>query len=104
MPWLELALAAVLEIIATNLLPATRRFTRPAPTAVVCVMYLTMVALLARVVLKIDVAVAYTLWSALGILVIVGVGVVVRGERLNRLGYLGLVLVVTGIAVLNVGG
>lgn len=89
MAWVFLFGAVFLEVVATNVLPATQRFTRPVPTVTVCLMYAGTALLLARAILGIDLAIAYTLWCALGIVVVVAVGVATRGERVSRSGYLG---------------
>lgn len=99
-----LALAIVCEVVATNLIPATYSFTRWRPTAMVVGMYVLTFHLLSQVVQELDVAVMYTLWSALGVLVVAAVGVFVRGERVNYAGGLGFSMIVVGVALINFGG
>ncbi len=60
MAWVFLFGAVFLEVVATNVLPATQRFTRPVPTVTVCLMYAGTALLLARAILGIDLAIAYT--------------------------------------------
>jgi small multidrug resistance pump len=101
--WVWLILAIACEVVATNLIPATRSFSVWKPTVVVVVLYGLTFYLLSRVVQVLDVAVMYTLWCALGVLAVAGVGVAYRGERMNRVAASGLSLIVVGVALINLG-
>ncbi|MGC6482742.1 MAG: DMT family transporter [Synechococcus sp.] len=73
-PWLLLLLAISAEVLGTSCLKLTAGFSRPLPTLVVLAAYATSMLLLSRVVQTIPLGITYALWSGLGIVMIVVVG------------------------------
>jgi small multidrug resistance pump len=53
---------------------------------------------------KIDVSVAYAVWSAIGTAVIAGIGIVWFEEPLTALKVASLLLIIAGVVGLNIGG
>ncbi|OIV36490.1 ligand-binding protein SH3 [Mangrovactinospora gilvigrisea] len=105
MPYVLLAGAIVTEVIGTSLLKSTQGFTRVWPTAGCVACYLVAFVLLARAISAgMKVGVGYALWSALGTTLIVLIGVLFLGEKLTVVSVAGLVLVVAGVVLLNLGG
>ena len=103
MPMVLMFVAIGVEIVATSMLRSTDGFTRPLPTVVCLVGYAVAFSLIARVVRDIPVGVVYAIWSGLGTAVIAGIGVLFLGDRLSPASIAGLVLVVSGVVVLNLG-
>jgi len=103
--YLLLAIAILAEVAGTISLQLSNGFSRLGPSLVVVLGYVVSFLLLA-VVLKrgLPVAVAYGVWSALGVALIAGVGVVWLDQRLSSVQVLGLVLVVAGVVTLEAGG
>jgi small multidrug resistance pump len=99
--WALLAAAIGIEVAATAALPRTQGFREPAWTAVVIVGYAASVWLLALVVRHIPVSVTYAVWSGVGTAGIALVGVLFLGERLALLQAVALLLIIAGVAVLN---
>ncbi len=58
-------------------------------------------ACLAQAVQTIELSVAYALWGAAGLCLTAATDFVLFGQRLNRFGWLGLGLMVWGIALLQ---
>jgi small multidrug resistance pump len=105
MPYLFLLLAIAMEVLGTSLLKATEGFTKPLPTAVCLVSYAGAFAALAWAIKHdLPVGVAYAMWSGLGTAAIVAIGVVFLHEPINLAKVVGVVLVIGGVAVLNLGG
>jgi small multidrug resistance pump len=103
--YLLLAVAIVAEVAGTISLQLSNGFSRLAPSLVVVLGYVLSFALLSIVLKRgLPVAVAYAVWSALGVALIAGVGVVWLDQRLSALQVLGLALVITGVVALEVGG
>ena len=103
--YLLLAVAILAEVAGTISLQLSNGFSRLAPSLVVIVGYVVSFALLSIVLKRgLPVAVAYAVWSALGVALIAGVGVVWLDQRLSALQVLGLVLVVAGVVALEAGG
>ena len=101
MSYFFLAIAIVLEVLATNALKATDGFTRLAPSVLVVIGYSGAFYFLALALKTIPVGAAYAIWAGVGTVGVAIVGVVVFGENLPWLGVVGIALVVAGVVLLN---
>lgn len=100
--YLLLAVAFVLEVIATSMLKLSEGFTRLGPSVVVVAGYVMAIWLLAVVLeLGVPVGVAYAIWAAFGIALVATVGVVFFHEHLTWPMIGGLGLIVAGVVVLE---
>jgi small multidrug resistance pump len=105
MPFVFLLAAIAFEVVGTSLLKATEGFTRLWPTVVSLGSYAAAFAALAWAIKHdLPVGVAYAMWSGLGTAAIVAIGVVFLHEPVNFQKIAGVVLVIGGVAVLNLGG
>ncbi|GAA1321252.1 multidrug efflux SMR transporter [Leucobacter albus] len=104
MHWALLAAAIALEVFATSMLKLSDGFTKLWPTVAVLAGYACSFYLLSRVLLTMPVGTAYAIWSAAGTVLVVGIGFVAYHERLTALQLVGVVLTITGVVLLNVGG
>ncbi|GAA4475689.1 hypothetical protein GCM10023094_13640 [Rhodococcus olei] len=102
--WAFLAAAIAFEITATVLLDSTEQFTRPLPSIVVAVGYVTSFTCMAQALRTLPVSLAYALWSGLGTAAVAVIGVLFLGEGLSVAKIAGLALIVAGVVVLNLGG
>jgi len=102
MTFIYLVLAVVAEVVATSALKASDGFTRLWPSLLVVSGYGLAFYLLGLVLRVLPVGVAYAIWAGLGIVLVTLVGMVVFGERPDWPGVLGLVLIVSGVVVLQV--
>ena len=101
MSYLYLAIAIVAEVIATSFLKAADGFTRPVPTAIVAVGYLTAFFFLSLTLRTVPTGVAYAIWSGVGLVLVTSVAWVFQGQRLDAPAIAGMVLIVAGVAVIN---
>jgi small multidrug resistance pump len=102
--WLLLAGAILCEVSATICLRLSDGLSRPAPTVVVLVGYLASFVLLARALHRgLSVAVAYGIWSAVGVSLVALVGALFLGESLSWIQVTGLALVIAGVVALQSG-
>lgn len=99
-----LFLAIVVEVVATSALKASDGFTRPAPSAVVVLGYGISFYLLTVILKRLDLSVVYATWSALGTVGVAMIGVFVYAESVTLLRGAGLLLVIAGVAILNLTG
>lgn len=67
--------------------------------ALLCIM--AAFACLAQAVQTVELSIAYALWGALGLCVTAGVDYFLFGQRLNKTGWLGILLIVVGIVMLH---
>lgn len=101
-PYVPLGAAIALEVLGTTLLQRSEQFTRLAPTLGMAVCYLASFYLLSVSLKVLPLGVAYAIWSACGVALVAMIGLVVFGQRLDGPAVLGLVLIVTGVIVINV--
>lgn len=101
MATLHLALAILLEVIATSALAATQGFTRPLPSAVVVLGYGGAFFFLSLALRTWPVGIAYALWSGIGIVLVSAAGWVLYGQRLDAPAVLGIGLILAGVLVIN---
>jgi small multidrug resistance pump len=105
MTWLLLAAAIVAEVTGTVALRLSEGFSRPLPSIVVAVGYITAFVLLSQVLQQgMPIGVAYGVWAAAGVALIAIIGVLFLGDRLTWLQGVGLVLVACGVLALEFGG
>ncbi|MEA1079553.1 multidrug efflux SMR transporter [Marinobacter qingdaonensis] len=100
--WVFLAMAIVAEVVATSSLKASEGFTRLWPSVVVVVGYGVAFYLLGLALRTIPVGTAYAIWAGLGIVLVAAAGWLVFGQKLDAWGIVGMVLIVSGVFVLNV--
>jgi small multidrug resistance pump len=102
-PWLLLILAIGAEVIGTSCLRLSAGMSRPLPTLVVLAAYITSMLLLSRVVLSLPLGLTYALWSGIGIVAIVLVGIVVYRQIPGPQQVLGIGLISVGVVIVNLG-
>lgn len=100
MHWMFLAIAIFAEVVATSALKAAAGFTRPLPSVVVVVGYLTAFYFLSLTLRTVPVGVAYAIWSGVGIALISLVAWVLYRQTLDPAAWLGMGLIVSGVLVL----
>lgn len=99
-----LMLAIAVEVGASSALPKADGFTNPTWSAVVIVGYLFAIWLLTLVVRRMDVSMAYAIWSGVGTAAIAVVGYFWLGESLGAAKVAGIGLIVAGVVMLNLQG
>ena len=102
MTYLFLLIAIVSEVIATSALKSAHGFTRLWPSLLVVGGYATAFVFLSLTLRTMPVAVAYAIWSGLGIALVTVVGWIVLGQRLDLPAICGLSLIVAGVIVVTV--
>ena len=99
--WILLLFAITSEVIGTSCLKLSEGFSKPVPTLVVLVAYSTSMLLLSRVVQTIPLGITYALWSGIGIIAIVLVGLFAY-KQVPSLGQLvGIATITAGVIILN---
>jgi small multidrug resistance pump len=99
-PWFLLALTVVFEVAATVSLRAAGHGDWRA-IAIVVVGYGLSYACLAVVVRKLEVSIVYAIWASSGTALVALFAIVFMGEAVNGVKVLGLVLIIAGVASLN---
>ncbi|MFM7042647.1 MAG: SMR family transporter [Planctomycetaceae bacterium] len=102
MPWIQLAVAIIAEVIGTTCLKLSAGLTRPLPTIGVAVAYGLSFWFLSRTLDTIPVGVAYAIWSGAGVTLIAAIGWALLGQKLDIAAFVGMGLIVAGVVVLNI--
>lgn len=104
MPYLLLALAIAAEVSATVSLKLSDGFSKLVPSIVVVAGYgVAFVALAAVLKMGLPVGVVYAVWAALGVAAVAVIGVLFFKEPINLTMISGLVLVIGGVALIELG-
>jgi small multidrug resistance pump len=101
MSYLYLAVAIVMEVIATSTMKATDGFTRLGPSIIAIVGYVIAFYFLSLTLRTMPVGIAYAIWSGVGVALVTAVAWIVYGQRLDIPAIIGLSLIVAGVLVLN---
>ncbi|MFI0217536.1 DMT family transporter [Streptomyces lydicus] len=104
MVYVTLAGAILSEVLATTAMKYSDGFSKLWPSLATAVGYLLAFTLLARTLKSMSVGTAYAIWAGAGTAVIAAIGMVFLGESASALKILGVLLVIAGVVVLNLGG
>jgi quaternary ammonium compound-resistance protein SugE len=101
--WLWLLGAGLVEAAWSQSIKPTDGFTRPLPTAVCFVLGVSAVYLLSRAMTGLPVGVAYCVFTGMGAIGAVVLGVVWSGDRVSVVRMMGLALLIAGLLVVRMG-
>lgn len=102
--WVLLLFAITSEVIGTSCLKLSEGFSKPIPTLVVLVSYATAMLLLSRVVQTIPLGITYALWSGIGIVAIVLVGLFAYKQVPSPGQLVGIATITAGVIIVNLTG
>ena len=102
--WLYLALAILLEVTGTTCMKLSEGFTRLVPSILLFVFYSLSFGMLTLALKRIDVSVAYAVWSGMGTALIATIGVLWFKEPITALKLISLALIIGGVVGLNLSG
>jgi small multidrug resistance pump len=104
MHWVLLAVAIVLEVAGTTCMKLSEGFTKTLPSVLIFVFYGGTFVCMPYVLKRVDVSVAYAIWSGLGTLLISAIGMLWFREPATaiRIGFIALIVV--GVVGLNLSG
>ncbi len=93
--------AVLSEVTATSALKFSEGFTRLVPSIIVVLGYGLSFYLLSLSLKVIPIGVAYALWSGIGIVLTVLAGIILWREPLDWARVAGIVLIISGILIIN---
>ena len=99
--WLLLIVSGLLDVAWAISMKFTQGYTRPGWTALSLILLGAFVYLLGKVLTVLPVGSAYAIWTGIGALGTVLLGVLLFGEALSALRVAGAVLVIAGIVALE---
>ncbi|MEU3527126.1 multidrug efflux SMR transporter [Streptomyces sp. NPDC038707] len=104
MGYLLLAGAIAAEITATTAMKYSEGFSRLWPSVVTVLGYVVSFALLAQTLKSVQIGTAYAIWSGVGTAAVALLGLLLFGEGLTPARVGGILLIIVGVVVLNLGG
>jgi small multidrug resistance pump len=100
-PWVLLGAAIGLEVAGTVCLKLADGFAKPLPSALVFVFYGAAFTALVFAIRRIDVSVAYAIWSGVGTAAIAAVGMGLLGELFSWSRVFWIAVIVAGVVGLQ---
>ncbi|MGH3433124.1 MAG: DMT family transporter [Thermocrispum sp.] len=104
MMYVALAGAILAEVLGTTAMKYSDGFTRLWPSLGTALGYAIAFVLLAQTLRVMAVGTAYAIWAGAGTAAIAAIGMVFIGEAVTAAKIIGILLVVAGVVVLNLGG
>jgi len=101
MSWIFLILAILLEVSGTTCMKVSQGFTRLLPSVLMFVFYGLCISCLTLALKRIEVSVAYAVWSAVGTALIAAIGIVWFRESFSPLKAVSLALIILGVVGLH---
>ncbi|MPQ26911.1 DMT family transporter [Bacillus paralicheniformis] len=102
MHWLYLFLAIFFETAGTISMKLSNGFSKIIPSILLLVLYAASLMFLTLTLKTMDIAVAYAVWSGLGIVFISVMGFLYFGESISLVKVISIILIITGVVALNV--
>lgn len=104
MVYFTLSGAILAEVLATTAMKYSDGFSRLWPSLGTAVGYLIAFVLLSQTLKTMSVGTAYAIWSGAGTAAVALIGMVFIGEAVTAARIAGLLLIIAGVTVLNLGG
>jgi small multidrug resistance pump len=103
MEWIILIFAILTEVAGTTAMKLSRGFTKIAPSIAMGAFYIISFVLLNLALKKIDVSLAYAIWSGIGTALIAVIGFLWFKEPMNAIKIVSLILIILGVMGLELG-
>lgn len=101
MKYLLLALAIIFEVAGSGFMKAADGFSRLVPTVMTVVCYAISLFCFSTALKYIPLGVAYAIWGGLGIVLTAVISVVMFKQALDTPAIIGIVLIVSGVVIMN---
>ena len=101
MRYLFLTLAIAFEVVGSSFMKASEGFSKWVPSSIVIIAYLTCFYFLSLALKTIPLGIAYAIWGGLGIVLTAIISVVIFKQKLDFPAIVGIVLIVSGVVVMN---
>jgi len=101
MKWIFLLIAILFETLATTALKYSNGFTQWKPTVLMTLGYLCSFYFLSLTLKDIPMGIAYAIWSAVGIILISGIGYFKFQQSLDWPAIVGIIFIVIGVLIIQ---
>lgn len=104
MHWIYLTLAILFEVAGTTCMKLTDGFSRLGPAVLMVVFYVVCYGFLTVAIKRVDVSVAYAIWSGIGTALIATIGALWFRESISLLKVCALLAIIGEVVALNLSG
>ena len=101
MGWVLLIVAILLEVAGTTNMKLSEGFSKPVPSVLVLFFYALSIIALTFAVNRLDVSVAYALWSGMGTALVAIIGLWCFQESITIIKVVALGLIIVGVVMLH---
>jgi small multidrug resistance pump len=101
MGWVLLVVAILLEVVGTTNMKLSEGFSKLVPSVLVIFFYALSIIALTFAVNRLDVSVAYAVWSGMGTALVAMIGLWFFQESITSIKLVALGLIVVGVAMLH---
>ncbi|PTI38872.1 QacCGHJ group quaternary ammonium compound efflux SMR transporter [Staphylococcus succinus] len=104
MPYLYLLLAIVGEVIGSAFLKSSDGFSKLYPTMATIISFLACFYFLSKTLQNLPLNITYASWAGLGLVLTTIISVIIFKEQLNLISVISIILIMTGVILLNTFG
>ncbi len=101
MSWFYLTSAVLLEVFGTMALRCSDGISKLYPSIIMAIFYILSVVAFAYAIKKMDISMAYALWSGLGTLMVASIGIFYFQESINPMKLASIALIIIGVIGLH---
>ncbi len=101
--WIYLIAAILFEVSGTTCMKLAEGFTKTVPSILIFVFYGICFTFLTLALKRLEVSVAYAVWSGLGTILIASIGVIWFRESFTPIKFLSIALIIIGVIGINSG-
>ncbi len=101
MAWIYLGIAILSEVLGTSFLKESDGFSKLWPTVISLTGYALALLMLSLAVREINLGIAYAIWAGTGTALIVLIGWLVLGQKIDVAAIVGVLMIVGGVVVIN---
>ena len=101
MHWIFLLIAIVFEVAGTACMKASRGFTNLLPSVLMALFYVLCFTSFTFALKRIDVSVAYAIWSGVGMALITLIGIFYFHESVSAMQFVGIATIIAGVVILR---
>ena len=102
--WVYLLLAIVFEVAAATCMNLSDSLSRPWPTALMAIFYILCFLAMIKSLEHLQIGVVYAIWAGVGTAAIAIIGVMMFNDTMPWIKIMGIMLIIGGVALVNLGG
>jgi small multidrug resistance pump len=102
--WMFLAATICADAIATTFSRLSNGLTKPVFAVATLIAYTAVLGLFSQAIKTLPAGISYAIWSGIGTVLIVTIGVVGFGDKLTKTSAAAVLLIITGVILLNLNG